>query len=66
MAEISMPEQKQPVAAADDDDDDDDEEEKGKPVCPEMTDRRGPLIVLAVMLLPPLILTLVEFLRPAN
>jgi hypothetical protein len=33
---------------------------------PEFTDRRGPLIVLAVMLLPPLILSLVELLRPVN
>jgi hypothetical protein len=62
MAEMNMPEQKQPVVAADDDD----EQEEDEPTCPEMTDRRGALIVLGVMLLPPLILTLVEFLRPAN
>ena len=29
----------------------------------EFTDRRGPLIVLAILLLPPLILALVEFIR---
>ena len=63
MAEMNMPEQKQPVAA---DDDDDGEQEEDEPTCPEMTDRRGALIVLGVMLLPPLILTLVEFLRPAT
>jgi hypothetical protein len=59
MAEMNMPEQKQPVAA-------DDDEEEERPVPLDMTDRRGPMIVLAVMLLPPLLLALVELLRPAN
>jgi hypothetical protein len=56
---MNMPEQKQPVAA-------DDDEEEERPVPLDMTDRRGPMIVLAVMLLPPLLLALVELLRPAN
>jgi hypothetical protein len=44
---------------------DTDGEREDKAAFPEFTDRRGPLIVLAIVLLPPLILALVEIMRPA-
>lgn len=43
-----------------------DGEGKDEAEIPEYTDQRGPLIVLAVMLLPPFILALVELIRPAH
>jgi hypothetical protein len=44
---------------------DTDGERADKVEIPEFTDRRGPLIVLAIVVVPPLILALVEILRPA-
>lgn len=44
---------------------DTDDERRENAENSEFTDRRGPLIVLAIMLVPPIILALLEILRPA-